>query len=218
MSRWLAPFAAAAALLLSGCEVYAVPEPIECPGIQQGVFDFSGSQILTPPPSCTFAQPGNPSYQVNATIGFQGTINFDPATGLAGYAAICISNAHAVPREGFRETATPGGGSWVRVWYESLSSVAGCTCPSEDARRVAGCVCPSNTPLSGCSCPVVVEEEIDGSFFPATKDVPARFVDGKQVVTVNPPVSVLPIPPQLCPCQATCSYSYTLTATAVGAR
>ena len=44
--------AASAIFLLVGCEVYAVPEPIACPGDRQGTFDFAAVQQTPSPTDC----------------------------------------------------------------------------------------------------------------------------------------------------------------------
>jgi hypothetical protein len=189
--------AAAAAVLLCGCEVYAVPSPLPCPGDRQGIFDFAGDQVLSPT-DCFFAQPGNASYQVNNPIAFQGTV--------------CISVPHAVPRLGTHS------GLAVDAAYVNLTgSVGGCTCPNQAAVTAGNCLCPpgSGTPITGCSCPVFIEERIQGSLLP----IPGGFsgFDGSQKVSVSPPPGlVLQDPP--CDCQVACSYAYTLAATTVGTR
>jgi hypothetical protein len=200
--------AAAAAVLLCGCEVYAVPSPLPCPGDRQGVFDFAGDQILSPT-DCFFAQPGKAAYQVNNPIAFQGTVSFGPG---ASEAAVCISVPHAVPRLGTHS------GLDVDVAYVNLTgSVGGCTCPNQAAVTAGSCLCPpgSGTPITGCSCPVFIEERIQGSLLP----IPGGFsgFGGSQTVSVRPPPGlVLPDPP--CDCQVACTYAYALAATTVGAR
>jgi hypothetical protein len=201
--------ASAAALLLCGCEVYAVPSPLPCPGERQGVFDFAGDQVLTPT-DCFFAQPGNPSYQVRSSIAFQGSVSFGPG---ASDAAVCISAPHAVPRLG---THT---GPDLDVEYVNLTgSVGGCTCPSQaaaDAGRCIACQATSGPQVTGCSCPVIISERIQGALFPFPGELSG--FDGSQKVSVIPPPGlVLPDPP--CDCQATCFYAYTLNAKTVGSR
>ncbi len=200
--------ASAAAVFICGCEVYAVPSPLPCPGERQGVFDFVGDQILTPD-DCFFAQPGNDAYQVRNPIPFQGSVSFGPG---ASDAAVCISAPHAVPRLGTHS------GLDLDVEYVNLTgSVGGCTCPDQAAVAAGNCSCPpsSGIPITGCSCPVIISERIQGSLLP----IPGGFsgFDGFQRVSVTPPPGlVLPDPP--CDCQAACSYAYTLTATTVGSR
>ncbi len=200
-----APAAAVAALLLAGCEVYAVPSPIPCPGDRQGVFDFAGEQTPSPD-DCFFAQPGNPAYQVNNPIAFPGTVNFGPG---ATDAALCITTPHAEPRLGTHS------GVDIDVAYVNLTaSVGGCTCPTAEAVAAARCLCPPDSPLSGCSCPVFLEERITGSLLP----IPGGYsgFQGTQVVTVRPPPGAVPAQP--CDCHVTCTYSYALTAKTVGSR
>ena len=215
--------AAAAALFLSACEVYAVPSPIDCPGQQQGVFNFGGS-LTSDPTACSFAQPGNPSaLQVNNPIGFSGTINF--ATVPDPGAAICISAAHAVPRIGTyavvdsstqslrvsygRPPASPAVAGEVKVF------VGGCGCPSLDAVAAAGCSCPANTPLTGCSCPVFIQEAIQGLLTLPRPGATKSFT-GTQVVSVFPPIGLAAN--LACDCQSACKYTYDMTATEVGSR
>jgi hypothetical protein len=192
-----------AALLLAGCEVYAVPDPITCPGERQGIFDFGGVQ--TPSTGdCFFAQPGNPAYQVVNPITFTGTVNFGPG---AADAAICISQAHATPRLGTHS------GVSVDVAYTSLTgSVGACTCPTAEAAAAGNCSCSPNT-LENCSCPVSITERIQGALVPITGGY-SGFT-GTQVVTVQP-LPTMVLPPQPCDCQVACTYSYAMTATAVG--
>jgi hypothetical protein len=197
------PVAAAAALLLCGCEVYAVPNPIPCPGERQGTFDFVGDQVVTAS-DCFFAQPGSPAYQVNNPIAFTALVNFGPG---ASEAAICIQTAHAEPRLGTHA------GLDVDVAYVNITgSVAGCTCPTAEAATAGRCLCPPNS-LQGCSCPVVIEERIQGSLLP----VPGGFsgFTGTQTVSVSPPPAS-PLPPQPCDCQVACTYGYDLAAKTVG--
>ncbi len=227
MSRALAPLAAAAALLLSGCEVYAVPDPIPCPGDQQGVFDFSGSQILDPLPSCFFAQPGSSVYQVNNPMNsFQGTISFD-ATGKG--ASLCVGNPHAAINVG-----THGGPAdapdplRIDVYYRTTLSVAGCTCPGIPAVIASGCACPTSSPTSNCSCPALFEQYTQGTLIPATRGYSGFKGEMINTVRFAPELpsnlacdclrstAVGPTPPA--PPAMNCSYTYQITATSVGAR
>jgi hypothetical protein len=197
--------AAAAAVFLSACEVYAVPSPLPCPGESQGVFDFAGEQIPSPD-DCFFAQPGNPADQVNP-LAFQGTVSFGPG---ASEAALCISKPHALPRLGTHS------GLAVDVAYVNLTaSVGGCTCPSQEAVTAGKCLCSSpSTPLENCSCPVFIEERVQGSLI-ASAGGYSGF-QGTQVVNVTPPD--IPLPAEPCDCQVACSFSYALTAKTVGTR
>jgi hypothetical protein len=201
--------ASAATLFLCGCEVYAVPSPLPCPGERKGVFDFAGDQVLDPN-DCFFAQPGNAAYQVNNSIAFQGTVSFGPG---ASEANLCVSRPHAEPRVGTHS------GVDIDVTYVNLTgSVGGCTCPDQraaDAGKCIACQATSGPQVTGCSCPVIISERIQGALLP----IPGGFsgFDGSQKVSVTPPPGlVLPDPP--CNCQATCFYAYTLTAKTVGAR
>jgi hypothetical protein len=195
--------AALGALLACGCEVYAVPSPLPCPGDLQGTFDFAAARIVQPT-DCFFAQSGNPANQVTNPIGFPGVISFMPdGTG----AALCKSVAHAVPNLGTRSGLT------IDVASVEPLSVGGCTCPSADAVTAGNCSCPPNSPLSNCSCPVVQEQRIQGTLVP----IPGGFsgFTGVLVYNLKPPGSV---PSGTCDCQVACSYSYDLEATVVGAR
>lgn len=204
------PAAAAAALLLMGCEVYAVPAPEPCPGDRQGTFDFSGTQVVNPT-DCFFAQPttttgaANPAYQVLSSFGFPGTVNFGPG---ASDAAVCITVPHAMPRLG-----THAGASLDVAYTNYTGSVGACTCPTQEAATAGRCVCPPNTPLQNCSCPVFVTERIVGDLAP----IPGGYsgFDGQQIVSVRPAVTVPGTP---CDCQVACTYAYTLTAAVTGAR
>ena len=199
------PIAALATLLLAGCEVYAVPDPIECPGTRQGTFDFGGTQV-TSPSDCFFAQPGNPAYQVNNPITFQAVVSFGPG---AADAAVCVQAAHAVPRIGTHSALD------LDVAYTNVTgSVGGCTCPSAEAVTAGSCLCPTSSPLQNCLCPAVVTERIVGSLIP----VPGGYsgFDGQMRVSVSPPPFLNR--PDVCNCQVACSYNYALTAQVVGAR
>ena len=200
--------ASAAAVFICGCEVYAVPSPLPCPGERQGVFDFAGDQVLAPD-DCFFAQPGDAAYQVRNPIAFQGSVGFGPG---ASDAAVCISAPHAVPRLGTHS------GLDLDVEYVNLTgSVGGCTCPDQAAVTAGNCLCPpaSGTPITGCNCPVIISERIQGSLLPIPGGLSG--FDGFQRVSVTPPPGlVLPDPP--CDCQVTCFYAYTLTGKTVGSR
>ena len=222
MSRGLAPFAAAAALLLAGCEVYAVPDPYPCPGTPLGVFDFSGTQILEPLPTCYFAQPGSSTYQVNNPMNsFQGTIASEGAA-----AALCVGNAHAAISLGTRGGPDkPPDPLRIDVYYETDLSVAGCTCPSPAAVKASVCTCPTSSPTSNCSCLLHLQQYTTGLLIEATGRPGYSGFGGSMINTVSVPSFV---PPALaCDClrssatgtaALSCSYSYQLTATSVGTR
>ena len=202
--------AAAAAVFLTGCETYAVPGPLPCPGERQGVFDFSATQVPNAN-DCFFAQPGNPANQVLGSFVFQAAVNFGPAE-LPDNAAVCIQAAHAVPREGVHTGLQD---PLIDVAYSNLTgSVVACTCPSEAAVTAGRCSCPPNDPLTNCSCPVIVVEQITGTLAGS----PGAYTGftGKQTVSVRPLVDPLPGP--VCDCLQVCSYSYDLTAKTVGSR
>jgi hypothetical protein len=198
------PVAALCALLLLGCEIYAVPNPIVCPDVQQGTFDFAGDRIVLPT-DCFFAQPGNAANQVNNPIAFTGTISFIPG---GDEAALCIGAAHAVPNLGTHTGLT------IDVVYVTPLNLGGCTCPSAAAVTAGNCVCSPNPPLSNCSCPALLEQRTQGALQP----IPGGFsgFTGVQKNTVTPPPG--PTPPDVCDCHATCSYSYKLAAKVVGTR
>jgi hypothetical protein len=193
--------AGSAAVLLSGCEVYAVPSPLPCPGERQGIFDFVANQVVNPD-DCFFAQPGNAAYQVLGSFGFPATVNFD-ATGDG--AALCKQAAHALPNLGTHA------GLSIDVALENVLSVGGCTCSTPEAATAGGCLCPPNTPTT-CSCPVRQQQRIQGALVP----IPSGFsgFEGSILYTVTPP----PLPPldQPCDCHVSCTYAYELTATTVG--
>jgi hypothetical protein len=192
-----------AALLLCGCEVYAVPGPEPCPGDRLGTFDFAETQVLSAS-DCFFAQPSNPAYQVVNPIQFPGTVNFGPG---AADAAICVTVPHAMPRLGIHT------GNHVTVQYTNRTgSVGGCTCATQQAVDAGRCLCPPNT-LENCSCPVIVTEAIDGDLVPAAGGYSA--FNGTQTVTVTSPFTST-VPP--CDCQAGCTYTYTVTASSTGSR
>jgi hypothetical protein len=226
VSRSPAPLAAVAALLLAGCEVYAVPDPYPCPGVQQGVFDFSGTQILDPLPTCYFAQPGSSIYQVNNPMSsFQGTISFD-----GDVAALCVGNAHAAINFGTHGVSPDG--PTIDVYYPDLAvpggapvSVGGCTCPSAEAVKASGCTCPTASPTSNCSCPVLLRQNTVGTLIPTTKGFSGFTGQMINTVRFRPD-----LPPELaCDCLRStpdgtspvameCAYSYAVTATSVGSR
>ena len=197
------PVATVGALLLLGCEIYAVPDPIVCPDVQQGTFDFAGNRVVLAT-DCFFAQPGSAN-QVNNPIAFTGTISFIPG---GNDAALCIGAAHAVPNLGTRTDLA------IDVASPLTLTVNVCTCPSAAAATASRCGCPASSPTSNCSCPVVHEQRIQGVLQP----IPGGYsgFDGSLVNTVQPPPEL--DPSQLCDCQKTCSYSYDLAATAVGTR
>ena len=117
------PVAALGALLLSACEIYAVPDPIVCPDVRQGTFDFAGDRDVLAS-DCFFAQPGNAANQVNNPIAFNGTISFIPG---GNKAALCIGAPHAASNLG---TYT---GLAINVVFETVINLGGCTCPSAAA-------------------------------------------------------------------------------------
>jgi len=194
------------ALLLSGCEIYAVPSPIVCPDVRQGTFDFAGDRVVLPT-DCFFAQPGNAANQVDNPIAFTATISFIPG---GNDAALCVGAAHAVPNLGTHTGLT------IDVVYVTALNLGGCTCPSAEAATAGKCSCPpsSSTPLTGCSCPAVLEQRTQGDLLP----IPGGFsgFTGVQKNTVTPPPG--PTPPSVCDCHVACSYSYDLAATVVGTR
>lgn len=218
--------AAASALLLCGCEVYAVPDPPPCPGERQGVFDWGATLVVTPPSNCFFAQPASPVFQVKGSFTFQGAVNFGVGDDKA---YVCPSLAHAVPREGIRFPPDPVTGDvQIRVSYTNRSgSVGGYTCPSQLVADASQCLCPSNT-LENCSCPVIVTETIDGLLTPVDPARPAagfqgfvgtQAVDVQMIAAVpsNPCRYVDPDPsPPTWP--DPCAYAYDLEANLVGAR
>jgi hypothetical protein len=196
--------AVVSALFLCGCEVYAVPNPITCPDVRQGTFNFVGQQILSPD-DCFFAQPGNPYYQVSPSRTFAATISFVPG---GDKAVLCVAAAHAVPNLGTRSELT------IDVASVFALPVNGCTCPSAAAATASSCGCPASTPTSNCQCLVLHEQRIQGTL----QAIPGGYsgFDGVLVNTVEPPPGLDPA--QLCNCQKTCTYSYDLAATAVGSR
>jgi len=197
------PVAALCALLLSACEIYAVPNPIVCPDVQQGTFDFAGNRVVLAN-DCFFAQPGSAN-QVTNPIAFTGTISFIPG---GNEANLCIAAPHAVVNKGTRTDLA------IDVASPLTLTVNVCTCPSAEAATASRCGCPVSTPTLNCSCPVVHEQRIQGVLQP----IPGGYsgFDGTLVDTVQPPPEL--DPSQLCDCQKTCSYSYKLAAKAVGAR
>ncbi len=212
------PAGAAAALLaafaLAGCEVYAVPSPLSCPGDRIGTFNFAGDEILpvvVPPAGtgCFFADPTNPANQAAQSIAFTGSFYFgQPATPQP--AALCINAPHALPRIG---TVAPDG--TIDVSYVNVgASIGGCTCPSTEAVTAGRCACPPNTPTSGCSCPVVITETIRGALQRNGQGILTGFT-GTQAVSVTPPPGV--VAGAVCDCQVACDFAYDLAATVVGA-
>jgi hypothetical protein len=205
------PVAALSALLLSACEVYAVPDPIVCPDVRQGTFDFVGDRIVLEN-DCFFAQPGNPANQVNNPIAFNGTISFIPG---GNEAALCIGAPHAASNLGTYTAPPPGDVPYsIDVFFRTVINLGGCTCPSAAAVTAGNCLCPPNSPLSNCSCPALLEQHTEGELEPILGGF-SGFT-GVQKNTVTPPPG--PVPPDICDCQKTCSYSYNLAAKAVGTR
>jgi len=193
------PTAVVLALLLCGCEVYAVPDPITCPDVRQGTFNFVGNRVYQPS-DCFFAQSGG---QVNNPISFPGTISFLPG---GNAAALCRGASHALPNVGTYSGLT------IDVRLVLTLPVSGCTCPTAEAVTAGKCACPANTPLSGCQCSVDHEQRIQGTLEP----IPGGYsgFTGTLVNTViQPPGTVAA---DLCNCQQACSYAYDLAATVVG--
>ncbi len=214
MRKTRAALALFAALALAGCEVYAVPSPVTCPGDRIGTFNFAGVQVvpLDPPPpaGCFFADPASPVYQAKNPINFSGSFYVGaPATPRP--AALCIGAPHAEPRIG----TLADDGTFTVAYVNLSTSIGGCTCPTAEAVSAGRCVCPPNTPLSGCSCPVFTTETIQGQIQYDSRGFPATFT-GTQAVAVAPPPGS-PDPSAACDCQVPCSFTYDLSATVVGA-
>lgn len=191
--------ALAATLLLTGCEIYAEPAPISCPGRSQGSFQFQGTIATN---GCAWA-----SGQYNDTLAFPGSIHFDAAPSQLAW--LCVEAPHAVPRAGTYAVALPGPPPVysIDVRYVAYGAVVGnCTCPSEQARVAGGCTCPPGS-LTSCSCPVVVTERVTGDMQQLAGGM--RFA-GTQTVTADPPPSPAPVGAG-CDCQTSCSFSYTLS-------
>jgi hypothetical protein len=199
------PLAVLSALLLCSCEVYAVPNPPVCPGVQQGVFDFAAEQVVAPG-DCVFAQPSGGVYQVLGSFAFSGAINFDAS---GNGAALCKSAPHARPNLG---THT---GLAIDVAEVFTLTVNGCKCGNAETAAAAKCACPPDSPGSNCSCPVVLEQRITGALSQAVTGVYDGF-SGTLLNTVT--VEPLPAPTARCDCQDPCSYAYDLAATVVGSR
>jgi hypothetical protein len=200
--------AALGALLLFGCEVYAVPSPLTCPGELKGTFDFAADQVVKAT-DCFFAQPGNPAYQINNPIAFPGTISF--ATDGTNDAALCVGYPHAQINIGSHT------GPDVTVGYLSpLLSVGACPCPSQKAADAGRCLCAPNDPqLQNCSCPVNQMQRINGTLVKDAQGAISTF-QGNLTYFVFPPVD-LPAN-DACLCQVRCEYSYALAGKLVGTR
>jgi len=198
------PVAALCALLICGCEIYAVPDPVVCPDVQQGIFNFTGNRVVLPT-DCFFAQPANPANQVSNPIAFPATISFIPG---GNEAALCKALPHARPSVGTHDGPT------IDVASSFTLTVNGCTCPSTAAVAAGKCSCPPGSPLQNCSCPALLEQRTQGALQP----VPGGYsgFTGVLLNTVIPPPGLAP--PDVCDCQRTCSYSYDLAATVVGTR
>jgi hypothetical protein len=196
------------ALLLCGCEVYAVPSPLTCPGELQGTFNFSAQQVVKGT-DCFFAQPGNPAYQVNNPIAFPGTIAF--ATDGTTDAALCVGYPHAQINRGSHN------GLEVIVQLESpLLNVGACPCPSQNAADAGKCICQPNDPQrQSCSCPVNQVQRFKGFLVKDGQGAISGFT-GDLIYLVVPPAD-LP-PSDVCLCQVACDYSYALAGTLVGTR
>lgn len=101
-----------AGLALAGCEVYSVPDTVECPGTQVGGFVLA-LQYSDAGSTCPTRVPVNPPFQVTATLSWQPD----------GGAAICLDRRHAVP---FLGTHT---GDHVLVSHvDPDAPVSGCSC------------------------------------------------------------------------------------------
>jgi hypothetical protein len=185
--------ATAAALLLAGCEIYAVPSPIPCPGERQGVLTFQG--VLITPAGCPWA-----SGQYQTSFSFPGSVSY--GTDASNEAWICVDAPHAVPRTGTHD------GDDLVVAYVTPLTVGNCTCPTDAIRAAGRCTCPPTSPLSSCSCPVILTETIGGHL----EQMPGGdHFTGVQVATVDPPPDV-DLSAGACDCQVSCSYSYTVDA------
>jgi hypothetical protein len=198
------PVTALCALLLLGCEIYAVPNPIVCPDVRQGTFDFAGDRVVLAN-DCFFALPGSAANQVNNPIAFTATISFIPG---GNEARMCVEAPQAASSEGTHTDLA------IDVASVFTLTVNVCSCPSAEAATASRCGCPTSTPTSNCSCPVVHEQRIQGVLQP----IPGGYsgFDGSLVNTVRPPPEL--DPSRLCDCQKTCSYSYKLAAKVVGGR
>ena len=195
--------AALFALLLGGCEVYAVPSPITCPGTLQGTFDFVANQTSVAT-DCFFAVPNDPVYQVLFAPAFVGTVSF--ASDGTDRAALCKSAPHALPNSGTHV------GPDIDVSSTFGLTIGGCTCPSAAVQAAAGCVCQTDSTTRNCSCPVVLEQRIQGTLHA----IPGGYdgFDGTFDNIVTPPPTIT----DRCDCQEPCSFAYALAATTVGSR
>jgi hypothetical protein len=198
--------AALGALLLCGCQVYAVPDPVTCPDVREGTFNFAGNRVVDPNHDCFFSIPGTPYFQVTDPLPFTATISRVPG---GNQAVVCKQVPHAVPIDG---TYT---GLNVVVWDEWSVSIGGCSCPTPEAATAGNCNCPPNS--TTCSCPAILRQLIDGFLEPSPSGPGYSGFAGELVNTVRWPFDG-PIPTEVCNCQETCSYSYTLAATVVGPR
>ena len=186
--------AAAASLLLAGCEIYAEPAPIPCPGTRQGVFQFAGAVNVPVPVECAWA-----ANQYQSTLDFPGSISYGEAPSMAAW--LCIDAPHAVPREGDH---TPD--DHITVAYKTPVGVGNCTCPSEAASFAGGCSCPPTSPLANCNCPVRLTETVTGTM---QKLIGGSIFSGFQTVTVEPPEALVGAT-SVCDCQKECSFDYVL--------
>lgn len=110
-----------AGLALAGCEVYSVPDVVECPGTKVGGFvlalKYSDAGSTCPNVGA------NPAIQVAATLSRQPD----------GGAAICLDRRHAVP---FLGTQT---GDHVLVRnVDPDAPVSGCGCPVSVVTEIEG--------------------------------------------------------------------------------
>ncbi|HVP68723.1 MAG TPA: hypothetical protein VMT17_15830 [Anaeromyxobacteraceae bacterium] len=140
----------ACALASAGCEVYAVPAALVCPGQRQATFSFRGVQQAN---ACSFASQASPS------VNFVGTLAY--ATDGGSDACLSQNQPHARLNLG-----THTGDSIAVGSVDVGGAVSGCSCPVTIAQRIEGDV------LRGDGGSYVA---FDGGLF---TDVSALSVDG----------------------------------------
>ena len=141
---------AACALASAGCEVYAVPAPLVCPGTRVATFSFVGSQL---PNACSFAVQALPSPAFTGTIAYASDGGVD--------ACLSQDQPHA------RLNLGTHSGDFLDVASVDLGAgLSGCTCPTNIAQRIQGDVLRGDggSPVS-----------FDGGLF---TDVSAALPDG----------------------------------------
>ncbi len=179
-------------LALAGCEIYAVPSALVCPGTKQATFNFVGVLAPSTTTACSFAS------QASNPLSFSGTVAYDADGGA------CLSRniPHAVLNLG-----THVGDSIDVGTVDFGGGLSGCACPAGTnvqlviAQRITGDISRDGT----------TPTTFDGGFLTA---VSAANADGSPANL--PPCACGTVEADGgCTCTIPCALQYDLQATAV---